>query len=142
MRRKTLPDGQTITYQRYLDSDDQGKLRALVLNRGRGDERVLAGELEFDYDGAISQIDYGNGAQLQSTFNSGQLTGINSAGLALQYSYSANGEIESINVDGMLKQYQYDQQGRLKGQFSAGETTGYSYDYAGNRSQSNSNSHT
>ncbi len=139
LKKKTLPDGQTLRYHYYSKDDSKphqiGKLRAITRESlfGLKQENIIS---EIDNDKTDNETSYlsHNGLKTQYTYrDDGQLKNIQIADtLKLKYSYDQNGNITGIDENGTLQNYLYDQ-GRLTFANTLTGTYAYNYDKVGNR---------
>ncbi|MEW8105817.1 MAG: DUF6531 domain-containing protein [Candidatus Thiodiazotropha endolucinida] len=136
LSKKTLPDGQVLTYHYYEDGNQKGQLRAITRDSLLGiREAPLVGEIDQDANDGTTGLTFGNGLRVTRHHDKlGRTTVIgHSKQLKLQYQYDEQGRITGIDYNGILQNYDYDLFGRLTRAKTQLGNYRYNYDSLGNR---------
>ncbi|MEW8584215.1 MAG: RHS repeat-associated core domain-containing protein, partial [Candidatus Thiodiazotropha sp.] len=136
LSRKTLPDGQVLTYHYYEDGNQKGQLRAITRDSLLGMKQdPLVGEIDQDASDGQTGLTFGNGLRETRHHDKlGRTTAIDhSRQLKLQYQYDEQGRITGIDYNGILQNYDYDRFGQLTQAETNLGSYRYAYDSLGNR---------
>ncbi|MEW8508580.1 MAG: RHS repeat-associated core domain-containing protein, partial [Candidatus Thiodiazotropha sp.] len=138
LTKKTLPDGQVLTYHYYEDGNQKGQLRAITRDSLLGmNQDLLVGEVDQDTSDGQSGLTFGNGLRETRHHDKlGRTTAIDhSRQFTLSYNYDQQGRITGIDYNGILQNYDYDLFGRLTRAETQLGSYSYDYDNLGNRTQ-------